>query len=63
MMQESQRESSRKPVIPRHRRHLQEVPLQGSIALNRITGRGRGGEGVELLQQGFHLTFHGCGGG
>ena len=28
-----------------------------------IAGQGCGGKAAELLQQGLHLTFHGCGGG
>ena len=33
-----------------------------SCRIGGIAGRGREDEAAELLQQGLHLTFHGCGG-
>ena len=58
MMQEFQQERSRKPVIPRYRRHLQRCPLLGGVAFTYTTDQRNGGKGVELLQQGFHLILH-----
>ena len=37
-------------------------PLLDSVAFTCITGRRHGGEGIELLQQGFDLTLHSHGG-
>ena len=34
-----------------------------SCRIGGIAGQGCGGKAVELLEQGLHLTLHGCGGG